>query len=44
MGSVIDEDQLPAGHLCELFQSALGRIDIEHWRVSRTGIWARDKD
>lgn len=42
--SVIDEVTLPAGRPCGVFQSALGGMDMENRRVTRTGIRARDKD
>ena len=42
IGSVIDEVKLPAGKLCRVFQSALGGMDMEHSRVTRTGIRAGD--
>lgn len=43
--SVIDEDKSPlAGHPCGLLQSAFGCIDIEHRRVIRTQIRARNKN
>lgn len=44
IGSVINEVKLPTGHLCGVIQSALGSMDMDHLRVARMGVRARDKD